>query len=238
MYVTRPGAKIFYQVTGTAERDLFLCPPCYPLVYGRVWKYQIPYLSRYFRVITKDFRGNGRSDRPLAGYDFATHYGDVLAVLDQAARPPIAFVSLSCGALLAIRYAVEFPERVSHLVLISPQYAQPLPSSFEEKVAAPMLNDFQGYLDRFWRSAFPEPHSLKGIEDGIAWGSESTPEILIEAIWELGRDNARHLLEQVRVPTLVVHGTRDRIVPYKVGREIAAAIPGARLVTFEEGGTV
>jgi pimeloyl-ACP methyl ester carboxylesterase/predicted glycosyltransferase len=236
MYVSRPDARIFYQVTGSGQRDVILVPPCYPIVYARTWKMQVPYLSRLFRVVTMDFRGNGRSDRPSSGYDFDTLYGDLAAVLDAGAQPPFALVGYSCSNMLVIRYAVEHPERVSHLVLVSPQYSQPLPEPFEEKYAPLVRDDFGGYLRRFFTALYPEPHSLKGIEDGIAWGQETTPEILIEVLRNIRKDNVRDLLAKITTPTLVLHGTRDRIVPYKVGVEIAGAIPGARLVSFEGGG--
>jgi pimeloyl-ACP methyl ester carboxylesterase/predicted glycosyltransferase len=235
MYVSRPGAKIFYQATGAGPRDLVLVPACYPMVHSRVFKALLPYLCRYFRVVTLDFRGNGRSDRPRTGYDADTMYGDLAAVL-EVARPPFALAALSCANMLATRYAVEHPERLSHLVMLSPEYSQPLPEPFEEKFAPLIREDFAGYLKRFWTSTFPEPHSLKGVEDGIAWGSETTPEILIESLRELRRENVRDLLGKVTVPTLVIHGTHDRIVPYKIGQEIAETIVGARLVTFERGG--
>ena len=236
MYVTRPGARIFYQVTGSAERDLVLVPPCYPIVYSRTWKMQVPYLSRTFRVVTMDFRGNGRSDRPAAGYDFDTLYGDLSAVLDEAARPPFALAGYSCSNMLLLRYAVEHPERVSHLVMLSPQYSQPMPEPFEEKYAPLVRDDFAGYLRRFFTSLYPEPHSLKGIEDGIAWGQETTAEVLIEVLRQIRKDDVRDHLAKITAPTLVLHGTRDRIVPYKIGKEIAETIPGARFVTFEGGG--
>jgi pimeloyl-ACP methyl ester carboxylesterase/predicted glycosyltransferase len=236
MYVTRPGARIFYQVTGSAERDLVLVPPCYPIVYSRTWKMQVPYLSRTFRVVTMDFRGNGRSDRPAAGYDFDTLYGDLSAVLDEAARPPFAVAGYSCSNMLLLRYAVEHPERVSHLVMLSPQYSQPMPEPFEEKYAPLVRDDFAGYLRRFFTSLYPEPHSLKGIEDGIAWGQETTAEVLIEVLRQIRKDDVRDHLVKITAPTLVLHGTRDRIVPYKIGKEIAETIPKARFVTFEGGG--
>jgi len=236
MYVSRPGARIFYQVTGSAEHDVVLLPPCYPVVHSRTWKMQVPYLSRTFRVVTTDFRGNGRSDRPATGYEFDTLYGDLCAVLDEAARPPFALVGYSCSNMLTIRYAVEHPERLSHLILLSSQYSQPLPEPFDEKYAPLVRDDFSGYLRRFFTSLYPEPHSLKGIEDGIGWGGETTAEVLVEALREIRKDNVRDLLAKITTPTLVLHGTRDRIVPYKVGVEIAETIPGARFVTFEGGG--
>jgi pimeloyl-ACP methyl ester carboxylesterase len=236
MYVPRPDARIFYQVTGSATSDVVLLPPCYPIVHGRMWKLQVPYLARRFRVVTLDFRGNGRSDRPALGYDFDTVYGDLSAVLEAAARPPFALVGYSCSNMLAVRYVTEHPDRVSHFVMLSPEYSQPIPEPFDEKFAPPILRDYDGYLRRFYTAMYPEPHSLKAIEDGIAWGRETTPQTLIEAMREIRKDDVRDRLAKVAVPTLVVHGTRDRIVPYKVGAEIAETIPAARFVTFAEGG--
>ncbi len=199
MYVSRDGVRLFYQVTGSGGRDLFLLPQCQPVTYSRQWKSQVPYLSHYFRVATMDLRGNGRSDRPPSGYDLDTRYQDLLAILEETVRPPFALVALSCAAMLAFRYAVEHPGRLSRL---------------------------------------PEPHSLKWIEDCIAWSSETTPDVLVESLRAIDGSNVYDLLPRVQVPTLALHGTIDKIVPYSHAEKLAAAIPGARLVTFEGAGHI
>ncbi len=237
VYVYRPDARLFYQATGGGH-DLFLLPPCQPVAYGRLWKYQVPYLSRYFRVVAMDQRGNGRSDRTPTGYDLETRYDDLLAVLGEAVRPPFAFVAFSCAAMLAFRYLVEHPEQVSHLILVSGQYAESMPQPFEEKVARVFREDFDGWRTRLWTRCLPEPHSLKAIEDGIAWCGETTAEVLLESLRAIDGQSVVHLLSQVRVPTLAVHGTKDKIVPYGHAEKLAAALPDARLVTFEGGGHV
>jgi pimeloyl-ACP methyl ester carboxylesterase/predicted glycosyltransferase len=236
MYVNRPDAKIFYQATGSGERDLFLLPPCQVVTHSRMWKHQVPYLSRYFRVITMDQRGNGRSDRPATGYDLDSRYADLAAVIEDATRAPFALVAFSCAGPLAFRYAVDHPERLSHLILLCGQYAESVPGPFEERVAPVIRDDFDGWRRRLFTRMFPEPHSLKGVEDGVAWAGETTAEILVESLRALDGIDLHHLLPQVRVPTLAIHGTRDRIVPYRHAQKMVAAIPGARLVTFEDGG--
>ncbi|MGH7389281.1 MAG: alpha/beta fold hydrolase [Candidatus Rokuibacteriota bacterium] len=236
MFIDRPGARIFYQVTGSGERDLFLHPPCNPALYSRLWKNNIPYLSRHFRVIAMDARGNGRSDRPATGYDFATRYGDMVGVLDEAARPPVALVAFSCASMLAVEFAVEHPERVSHLILVSAQYSQSLPKPFEERVARVIREDFDGWRTRLVTKCVPEPHSLKAIEDGIAWAGESRPEIYVEALQQIEKDNVYDLLGRLRVPVLILHGTEDWVVPFSHGKKFADAVLGARLVTFQGGG--
>ena len=235
MYLQRPGARIFYQTFGSGARDCFLLPQCQVVTHSRMWKHQIPYLSNYFRVITMDQRGNGRSDRPATGYDLDTRYGDVTAVFEEVTRPPFVLVVFSCAAPLAFRYAVEHPERLSHLILISGQYAESVPKPFEERVARVIRGDFDAWRERLFRRIFPEPHSLKAIEDGVAWAGETAPEVLVESLHAIDGIDVRDLLGRIRVPTLALHGTRDKIVPYSHAEKMVAAIPGARLVTFERG---
>jgi pimeloyl-ACP methyl ester carboxylesterase/UDP:flavonoid glycosyltransferase YjiC (YdhE family) len=235
MELERPYGRLFCEARGEGP-DIFLCSPCYPITHSEIWKYNRPFLERSFRVITHDVIGNGRSTHTAAGLDFESQYADVCAVLEALARPPITLVALSCGSMLAVRYAVEHPDRVSRLVMISPQYSQPLPPTFEQRMAPDIATNTDAYVKRFFTSMYPEPHSLKGIEDGIEWASGTTGEILVESLRQLEKKNVHALLGEVRVPTLVLHGTADRIVPYKVGAEIAQRIPGASMVTFDKGG--
>src|SRR6185295_11429810 len=175
-------------------------------------------------------------DRPAGGYDIDSRYGDLLAVLEEIARPSFALLAFSCAAPLAFRYALEHPDRLSHLILLSGQYAESVPQPFEERVAPVIRNDFDGWRTRLFKRIFPEPHSLKGIEDGVAWAGETTPEVLIESLRAIDGVNVHDLLGRLTVPTLALHGTQDKIVPYSHAQKMVAAIPGARLVTFDRGG--
>jgi UDP:flavonoid glycosyltransferase YjiC (YdhE family) len=183
-----------------------------------------------------DPRGNGRSDRPPTGYDVDSRYGDFVAVVDEVARPPFALVAFSCAAPLAFRYAVAHPDRLSHLILLSGQYAESVPQPFEERVAQVIRGDFDNWRTRLFKRIFPEPHSLKGIEDCVVWAGETTPDVLIESLRAIDGLDVHELLGQIRVPTLALHGTQDKIVPYSHAQKMVAAIPGARLVTFDRGG--
>ena len=236
MYVYRPDAKIFYQATGSGGRDLVLCSQCQPVSHSRMWKYQIPYLSRYFRVVTFDQRGNGRSDRPAGGYDLESRYQDMTAVVDATVRAPFALVALSCAGMLAFRYVVEHPGCVSHLILIAGQYSESVPQPFEEKVAAVIRGDFDNWRERLFKRVFQEPHSLKGMEDMFGWAGETTADVLVESLRAIDGTSVYDLLSRVATPTLVLHGTQDKIVPYSHARKLADAVPGARLITFEGGG--
>src|SRR5260370_24538148 len=123
-----------------------------------------------------DPRGNGRSDRPPTGYDLDARYGDLVAVLDEVARPPIALVAFSCAAPLAFRYAIDHPDRLSHLILLSGQYAESVPQPFEDRVARVIRDDFDNWRARRFKRVFPEPHSLKGIRDSHTRARQTPPQ--------------------------------------------------------------
>jgi len=62
-FIERDGVRVFWEGYGEGERAILFLPT-WSIVHARVWKAQIPYFARHFRVITFDGRGNGRSDRP------------------------------------------------------------------------------------------------------------------------------------------------------------------------------
>jgi hypothetical protein len=108
-FVSRDGVRIFYEVFGgdVAGRPAVLLAPTWSIVHSRMWKAQVPYLARHYRVITFDGRGNGRSDRPAdsAAYTHLEFAADTLAVLDATATEKAVLVSFSCGTLWTVQVA-------------------------------------------------------------------------------------------------------------------------------------
>ena len=82
-FIERDGVKVHYEIYGEGEETLLFLP-AWAIVHSRFWKAQIPYFSRYYRCITFDPRGNGKSDRPaeVEKYAIAEYVADALAVLD------------------------------------------------------------------------------------------------------------------------------------------------------------
>jgi pimeloyl-ACP methyl ester carboxylesterase len=96
-YIKRDGVRLYYEVYGSGGPTVFLLPT-WSIIHSRHWKMQIPYLARHCRVLTFDGRGNGRSDRPAAGYEEAEFAADAVAVMDATATGSAVIVSLSVGA--------------------------------------------------------------------------------------------------------------------------------------------
>ena len=251
-YTKRDGVRLYYEVYGSGGPTVFLLPT-WSIIHSRHWKMQIPYLARHCRVITFDGRGNGRSDRPAAGYGEEEFAADALAVMDATATERAVIVSLSVGAQRALIMAAGHPDRVAGAVFICP--AVPLASPVEDRTRYPWdevlptdegwakdnlyywLRDYRGFLEFFFSQMFTEPHSTKPIEDCIGWGLETTAETLVATEIGNGLDEAaaRELCSRVRCPVLVVQGTADAITG--LGRGVAlAAATGGELVLLEGSG--
>jgi pimeloyl-ACP methyl ester carboxylesterase len=91
------GVRIAFDCYGAGDPTLVLLPST-PIVHSRQWKGQVPYLSRHFRVITFDGRGNGRSDRPTdpEAYREPHMVGDIEAVMDDTGTDAAVLIGL-CG---------------------------------------------------------------------------------------------------------------------------------------------
>ena len=116
-FVERDGVRTFYEAYGDGERTILLLPT-WSLLHSRVWKAQIPYLSRHFRVVTFDGRGNGKSDRPSdpEAYREEEFAADALAVMDATDTEQATLVSLSRGAERSLHIGAGRPERVAGMV--------------------------------------------------------------------------------------------------------------------------
>jgi pimeloyl-ACP methyl ester carboxylesterase len=254
-FVDRDGVKLYYEVFGDGEPTVFLLPT-WSIVHSRFWKAQIPYLSRHFRVLTFDGRGNGRSDRPAGAqaYTEREFAADALAVLDATATWRAVLVSLSCGALWSTVLAADHPDRVAGIAYIGPAVAlaPPHPERAVHPFLEPLdtdegwakynqhywLRDYHGFLEYFFSRCLTEPHSTKEREDCVAWALEIAPETLIATELGLamcGLESFERQCRRVRCPTLVIHGDEDAIRPHAQGAALAAATRG-RLVTLAGAG--
>ena len=254
-FVDRDGVKLHYEVFGAGSPTLLLLP-AWNVVNARFWKAQVPYLARHFRVVTYDGPGNGRSSRPLdpAPYSYEAEGRSAVAVLDATGTDRAVLVSLSMGADWALWMAARHPERVLGSVFIGPSVAlgepeEPEGPPFDEPYVSTegwakynrhyWLDHFENFLEFFFAQCFSERHSTKQIEDGVGWGLESTPEVLIAMEGAPRPDEAtvRGWCAASRCPVLVVHGDKDRISPLRSGRALAEATGGA-LVVIEGGGHI
>jgi pimeloyl-ACP methyl ester carboxylesterase/predicted glycosyltransferase len=255
-YIERDSVKIFYEVFGSGDTTLLLMPT-WSIIHSRLWKMQVPYLSRHYRVVTFDGRGNGRSDRPVGSvaYSEQAFAEDALAVMEGTETKRAIIVSLSMGAQRTLMVAAKHPGRVLGAVFIAPSVMlAPRPEDraaatedFESELGTDegwakynrhyWLRDYRGFLEFFFDNVFSEPHSTKPIEDCVGWGLETTAETLIDTELAPGLDAEATLAlcRQVRCPVLVIQGSDDRITGPDRGIELARAT-GGQLVLLRGSG--
>jgi len=253
--VARDGVEIRYERYGQGRLAILLLP-AWSLVHSRYWKMQIPYLARHFTLVCFDGRGSGGSGRPAdpSAYSDAAFVLDALAVMDAAGIDSAVLVSVSRGALWALRLCAEQPDRVLGSVFIAPSaplvppLAERQVQRFDEVIDGPV--GWQTYNAHYWKTHYPEfvtffvgrmftePHSTKQIEDVTGWALETDGETLAATDRAPGLSDAaatRRLAAQLACPVLVMHGTQDAVRAYAGGEALAGCTDGA-LVTLAGAG--
>ena len=248
--------KVGYEVFGEGRPTLLLLP-AWTIVHSRFWKMQVPYLADHFRVITFDRPGNGRSDRTLdpAAYGVEATVEHALAVMDATGTEQAVLVSLSQGSQESLLMAADHAERVLGAVYLGPalpiepghperaeateRFFDPYPAEpqgWDRMNAQYWLDHYEDFVDFFFSECLPEPHSTKQHEDTLRWASETTPEVLLaDAVTAILPEATIEWAERSKAPTLVIHGTDDRISP--VARaETLAEKTGGELVLLDGAG--
>ncbi|MEP7106012.1 MAG: alpha/beta hydrolase, partial [Chloroflexota bacterium] len=222
-YVERGDGRLHWELFGAGEQTIVLLPT-WSIVHSRFWKMQVPFLARQARVLTIDGRGNGLSDRPTdpAAYGDWESAANVLAVMDATGTERAALVSLSLGARAGLILAAEHPERVTAAAFIGPSAplaeGNPLRDAvmtafdverdsytgWEKYNSNYWRQDLRGFLEFFFETALPEPHSTKPLEDMVGWAEETTAEVLIATHEAPGMDQAMalDLARRIRCPVL------------------------------------
>jgi pimeloyl-ACP methyl ester carboxylesterase len=207
-----------------------------------IWRHWWADLSRHNRVIRYDERGNGMSQRDVSDVSFETWVQDLETVVDAARLERFPLLGISRGGAIAISYAVRHPERVSHLILYG-AFAVGLKhrGTAEEINARRALGELTRLGWGLQNPAFCRVFTCRFIPDATpeheVWFDDlqrisTSPENAARLLEVDDEIDVRSQLSEVRVPTLVVHCDRDKVVPPELGRQIAATIPNTRYVSL------
>jgi non-heme chloroperoxidase len=219
---------------------------------GRSWENQVPALvGAGFRVITYDRRGFGASSQPWNGYDYDTFAADLDVLLRYKDLRDVTLVGFSMGGGEVARYIGRYgTERIAKAVFTAAVTPFLLKTSDnpeggldEAAIAgfkAGVVGDRIAFLDQFSKGFFSAGGELRVSEAQRRYALDiaalASPKGTLDCVSAFGRTDFRADLKKITVPTLVIHGDQDAIVPLEVsGKRTAAAIPGARLVVVKGG---
>jgi class 3 adenylate cyclase len=242
-YAKSGDVNIAYQVTGEAPFDLVFVPG-YVTHLELDWTIPTfaPFLERLSsacRLIRFDKRGTGLSDRVGGAPTLETRMDDVRAVMDAVGSRRAAFYGLSEGAAMSILFAATYPARTAALIVRS---------AFPRRMWAPDYpwgrteEEYEREVERDLRGFGPRDEARAAVRELGRFTDEEVELFLqmlrfgagpggLEALHRMNKEiDIRHVLPAVRVPTLVLHGSDDQLVPIEVARYVASQIPAARLV--------
>jgi pimeloyl-ACP methyl ester carboxylesterase/class 3 adenylate cyclase len=239
-YARSGDIHIAYQVIGDGPIDLVVIPGFVSQV--EAWAREpegarfLRGLSSFSRLIMFDKRGTGLSDRVVGQVvpSLDQRVDDVRAVLDAVGSKKAALLGVSEGAGLAVFFGATFPERTRALVLCGGSPIQPWGQHTDREA---VLAYFKQQFAESWGRGVLGPlfaPSVVGDPRLERWMAHfervsASPGIALELMkWTCSVD-VRAILPSVRVPTLVLHRTGDRIAPLSAGRYLAKHIPGAVL---------
>jgi 3-oxoadipate enol-lactonase len=234
-FLENQGTKIYWDEQGHGEPILLIMGLGYASV---LWHRLRPALAQKYRTIAFDNRGVGLSDVPPGPYSIATMASDAAAVLD-AARVSCAHVfGISMGGMIAQEFALQYPARTRSLILGCTSAGGPSAVRAERNVTdilfargMTLSQAREAILPHIYDASTPREKIDEDVKLRQAW--LPTPAGYMSQLQAIVGWEAYSRIDQIRVPTLVIHGKSDELVPPGNGESIAQRIPGAKLVLLE-----
>jgi non-heme chloroperoxidase len=244
--VPADGVRLHIEDSGGSGRPVVLIHG-WPLS-AQAWEPQVSVLrAAGYRVVAYDRRGFGRSDKPESGYSYDTLADDLQRVMDQCDLQDVTLVGFSMGGGEVARYIGRFGESRLHSVVFAaavPPYLLktadnpdgPLTPEKAQQKKQEFERDRDAYFDQFTRAFFTANDVLKVSEaqrgEAIALCQQSAQQAALACMDSFATTDFRPDLRKVTVPTLVIHGDADAIVPIEgSGLRTRRAVLGSMLVT-------
>ena len=221
------------------------------------WFMNTPTLSKYYRVVTFNSRGVGKTDRSGEAYTMSRMAEDTVSLLDALNIERAHVVGVSLGSMIAQEVAINFPQRVGKLILAAttPGMSDAANKEMWDKKIVEMRR-ITGMGEDFDERITDNPGSLNVVKIMVGITAHAFNRIIFRIPMVLGasyyfkkvgpggvldqlravsKHNTIDRLDQIKAPTLVIAGTDDKIVPIEFSRIVAQHIPGAKFLMFEGG---
>lgn len=238
------GTDIYYKDWGTGQPILF--SHGWPLS-SDMWDAQMLFFAeRGYRTIAFDRRGFGRSGQPWSGYDYDTLADDIAELIEHLDLYDVVLIGFSMGGGDVTRYIARHGTgRVAKLVLLSavtPMFGKTADhdgpdASVFEGIAAGIRKDRSQFLDEFAVPFFGTNHGTVAspgvFKQALGIALQASIKATLDCVTSFSKTDFRPDMSKIDVPTLVIHGDDDQIVPFEATGKLAAQmIAGSRLSVY------
>jgi len=229
--------NIYYEDLGKGKPLVFIHG--WPLS-GAMWEYQVTELTgKGFRCVTYDRRGFGRSDKPYSGYDYDTMAGDLKTLLDELDLEDVTLIGFSMGGGEIAKYFKHYGDaHIAKVVLVSsvlPYMLQTednpdgVPQAIFDDIAKGIKDDRPAFMENFAKIFFGVARANPPVSDAflannLARVMEASPIATLECVNAFASTDFREDVVKINVPTLIIHGDGDKIVPIKATGERSAEL--------------
>ena len=211
MPVTHVGdIDMYYEIHGSGEPLVLIGGLANDL---SEWEWMIDWCAQTHRVLAFDNRGAGRSDKPDAPYSIPMMANDTDGLMEAVGMSHATVIGVSMGGRIALDLALEHPQRVGRLILVSTRATARLPGAPTSRME--MLGIVGTLL---FRGKHPQPR--------YAFTRQREASRAYDCSERLG---------EIHVPTSILHGRRDRIAPLREAERMRHGIAGSQIVTFGGG---
>lgn len=237
---------IYYETSGSGQPLALISGLGYPLWQ---WHKMVPLLAEHFQVITFDNRGVGLTDKPAGPYTAQMLAADTAGLLDALGIEKAVVMGHSMGGFIAQAMALDFPHKVSKLILCSTNFGGPRHVPITPEAMAVLADTTSDPLTRFtnglkistapgWAEAHPNE-----VQAWVQWrianpldlaGYQAQMMIGMGLIAEAA--SFENKLPGVAVPTLILFGAHDKVVPPANADLLAAKLPNAKTVLLSNAG--
>jgi pimeloyl-ACP methyl ester carboxylesterase len=242
-FVTVYGQQLRYFAAGNTKRPTII------ILHGLIseasdWLPNIQVLSQQFHVIALDLPGCGQSDKPLINYLIGTFVDYLHSFVQTLGCDRFSLIGHSLGAIIAINFALTYPNKVHKLVNVSGGFGYALPDSNPQ-----MLGFTPGSLKLLNPSTQEEVRKLLVLvlyDQEIAQAEETVNYVFTVAsnsshvneriveLFKQGEDTLDGKLSALNHPTLILWGRQDKLTPVNLGDRFQAELPNSQLIIFDE----
>jgi Predicted hydrolases or acyltransferases (alpha/beta hydrolase superfamily) len=233
---------IYLEEGGVTAAPAIVFLHAFPLSHA-MWEPQFKALSSGYRIVSYDMRGLGESELDDGQFTMESFVDDLILVLDFLKIPRALLCGLSLGGYVALRAVEKFPERVSGLLLCNTRSEADDNAGKLKRAQSIDLLKSQGiaaFADGFVPALLGQSTRQKNPDlqnKVLGWINEQSSGGIVAALLAMvSRTDTTESLAKISVPTLVIHGNEDSIIPLAQAKAMQGRIPGSRFAEISGAG--